>query len=110
MNALRKSLSRRLREIAVEERAWPGRDDGFASLLFGGKEFAHFHTWCEIDIRLGKVAIARERLEHPANSTVHPGRSRNSPWYEMKILTAADVDEAVRLVKVAIQGLGGSKG
>jgi hypothetical protein len=105
VNALRNSLSQRLRELAVEERAWPGRDDGFASLLFDGKEFAHFHTWSEIDIRLGKDAIKRERLAHPVDSKVHPGRSKNSPWYEMTILSAADVDEAVRLVKVAILGL-----
>ena len=109
MNALRNSLSQRLRELAVEERAWPGRDDGFASLLFDGKDFAHFHTWSEIDIRLGKDVIRRERLVHPSNSKVHPGRSNNSPWYEMKILNAADVDEAVRLVKIAILEIGGKK-
>jgi hypothetical protein len=102
MNALHDRLVQRLREIGVEERAWPGRDDGFASLLFDGKEFAHFHTWCEIDIRLGKDAIKRERLVHPSSSRVHPGRSRNSPWYEMTILGASDVDEVVRLVKIAI--------
>jgi hypothetical protein len=109
VNALRRSLSQQLRELAVEERAWPGRDDGFASLLFDGKEFAHFHNWSEIDIRLGKDVIKRERLARPVDSKVHPGRSKNSPWYEMKILSAADVDEALRLVKVAILGLGGRK-
>jgi hypothetical protein len=40
---------------------------------------------------------------------VHPDRSKNSPWYEMKILNAADVNEVVRLVRVAIAGLGGRK-
>ena len=109
MKSLRTSLSKRLREIAVEERAWPGRDDGFASLLFEGKEFAHFHHWSEIDIRLGKDVIKREGLAHPTDSKVHPGRSKNSPWYEMKILNAEDVDEVVRLVQVAIAGLGGRK-
>ena len=98
-------MSQRLRELSVEECAWPGRDDGFASLLFDGKEFAHFHNWSEIDIRLGKDAIKRERLAHPVDSKVHPGRSKNSPWYEMPIHSAADVDEAVRLVRVAILGL-----
>jgi hypothetical protein len=108
MNMLRRQLSARLRELGVEERAWPGRDDGFASLEFGGAEFAHFHDWCELDIRLGKVAIARERLVHPPTSTVHPGRSRNSPWYEMRIETAQDVEEAVRLVKLAVAQIGQS--
>jgi hypothetical protein len=109
MNAFRNSLSQRLRELAVEERAWPGREDGFASLLFDGKEFAHFHNWCEIDIRLGKDTIKRERLRHPSDSKVHPGRSKNSPWYEMPILSAADVNEVVRLVEIAILGLGSGK-
>jgi len=109
MNALRKTLSQRLRELAVEERFWPGRDDGFAALIFNGKEFAHFHDWCEIDIRLGKDVIQRERLVHPASSTVHPGRAKGSPWYEMRIQNAADVDEALRLVTVAILGLRGKK-
>lgn len=105
MSMLRNRLSQRLRELGVEERAWPGRDDGFASLRFGGKEFAHFHADREIDIRLGKDAIRRERLVHPVDSTVHPDRSKNSPWYEMRIHSAADVDEAVRLVRIAIQGM-----
>jgi hypothetical protein len=105
MNALRKSLGERLGDIGVEVRPWPGRDDGFSSLLFNGKEFAHFHTWSEIDIRLGKDVIRREGLTHPSDSKVHPGRAKNSPWYEMKILSALDVEEATRLVTIAIQGL-----
>ena len=98
-------MSATLREIGVEERPWPGRDDGFTSLLFRGKEFAHFHNDGEIDIRLGKDVIKRERLVHPKDSTVHPKRSPNSPWYEMKISSARDIDEALRLVQIAIQGL-----
>jgi luciferase-like monooxygenase len=105
VNVLHKSLCQRLQDLGIEVRAWPGRDDGFASLIFNGKDFAHFHTWSEIDIRLGKETIKREHLTHPANSRVHPGRARNSPWHEMKILSAADVDEAVRLVKIAVAGM-----
>jgi len=106
---LRKIVSQRLREIGVEERAWPGRDDGFTFLVFRGKEFAHFHTDSEIDIRLGKNVIRRERLVHPSDSKVHPSRSTNSPWYEMKIYSASDVDEVLRLVQIAIQGLQAGK-
>lgn len=109
MNTLRELLSHRLRELGVEERAWPGRDDGFASLLFNGKDFAHFHNWCEIDIRLGKATIKRERLAHPATSKVHPDRSKNSPWFEMQIGSPADVDEIVRLVKLAVAELKSGK-
>jgi hypothetical protein len=105
MNSLRNTLSKRLRELGVEEHAEPGRDDGFASLSFRGKEFAHFHTDSEIDIRLGKDVIRRERLVHPSDSTVHPDRSKNSPWYEMKLSTASDVEAVVRLVTIAIQGI-----
>lgn len=105
MNGLRKSISRKLQELGVEERAWPGREDGFASLVFRGKEFAHFHNDGEIDIRLGKELIRREKLTHPADSTVHPDRAASSPWYEMKLRTAVDVNEAVRLVRLAIHAI-----
>lgn len=98
-------LVARLREIDVEVRPWPGRDDGFASVHFGGEEFAHFHCFDEIDIRLGKDVIQRERLSHRADSTVHPKRGKGSPWYEMKIRSAADVDAALRLMQIAIRGL-----
>lgn len=109
MNAFRTSLSSRLRALSVEERAWPGRNDGFASLHYKGKEFAHFHNWTEIDIRLGKNTIKREQLVRSPHSTVHPGRADSSPWYEMTLGGAADVEEAIRLIKIAIQGLVGRK-
>lgn len=102
---MRTSLSQKLRELGVEERAWPGRDDGFASLLYRGKDFAHFHSDCELDIRLGKDVVRRERLSPLPDSTVHPDRAKSSPWYEMRFATEADVQEAVRLVALAIQGL-----
>jgi len=105
MNPLRKQLSQKLRKLGVEERAWPGRDDGFASLSFGGNEFAHFHNDHEIDIRLGKDLIRRERLVHHAESTVHPKRSKNSPWFEKRIQTKADVEETLRLITLALKEL-----
>ena len=104
MKALRRQLSARLRAIGVEESPWPGRD-GFASLSYLGQEFAHFHSDSEIDIRLGKEVILRERLVHPSSSTVHPDRSKNSPWYEMKVTVLADVEKAMRLVELAIRGI-----
>jgi hypothetical protein len=102
MSVLRKQLSQRLRRLGIEERAWPGRDDGFASLLFRGKEFAHFHSHDELDIRLGRDVIKREKLVHLLDSTVHPDRSVQSAWYEMRFRSAADVDEALRLVRLAV--------
>ena len=74
-------------------------------MLFQGKDFAHFHADGEIDIRLGKDVILREALKHPLDSTVHPGRSKSSPWYEFRIRSKADVDEAVRLVELALVAL-----
>ena len=105
VSVLRSSLGQRLRELGVEERAWPGRDDGFASLLYRGKEFAHFHTDQELDIRLGKDVIKREGLKPLSDSTVHPGRAKGSPWQEFRIITAEDVRQAIRLVQLAIEGL-----
>jgi len=105
MNALRVSLIKKLRELGVEERAGPGRDDGFASLLYRGKDFAHFHTDTELDIRLGKEVIKREGLVSLPDSTVHPGRAKGSAWYEFRISGAADVQKAIRLVRLAIEGL-----
>jgi len=105
MTHIRNRLSHRLRDLGIEERAWPGREDGVASLLFRGKESAYFHTDDEIDIRLGKNVIRQEHLIHPADSTVHPTRSKSSSWYELRVRSEADVDEALRLVQIALSGL-----
>jgi hypothetical protein len=102
-NALRSSLIKKLGELGVEERQWPGRDDGFASLLYRGKDIAHFHSNCELDLRLGKDNIKREGLRPLPDSTVHPGRAKSSPWQEIRFASEADVLEVVRLVKLAIQ-------
>ena len=101
-SAVRRKLSQELRALAIEERLAPGREDGFAGLFFKGKELAHFHHDGELDIRLGKDVIRREKLVHPRDSTVHPDRASGSPWYELKIAQDADVLEAVRLLKLAI--------
>jgi hypothetical protein len=100
--ALHDELCRRLGELGVEHRAWPGRDDGFAALLYDGRELGHFHHWSEIDLRLGKEVIAKEKLQPMAGSTVHPDRAANSPWHEMRLVERCDVDEAIRLVQLAI--------
>jgi Luciferase len=105
MNRIRRRLSQRLRDLGVEERAWPGRDDGFVSLLFRGKEFAHFHSDQEIDIRLGKNVIQQERLVRVSDSTVHPTRSDGFPWYALAVRSESDLDEALRLIKIALSGL-----
>ncbi len=105
MSSLRIKLVQRLEKLGVEDRPWPGRDDGFSSLLYDGKEFAHFHNDNELDIRLTKGVIKRECLAHPGDSQVHPNRSKNSQWIEIRFTRAHHVEEVVRLVKLAIERL-----
>ena len=103
MAHLRSQLVRRLKKLGVEDRALPGREDGFSSLLYGGKEFAHFHDDNELDIRLTRNVINREGLAHPTYSRVHANRSKNSQWIEVRFENAADLERLVRLVKLAIE-------
>src|SRR5262245_8537921 len=105
MSDLRAELIRRLEKLGVEHRPWPGRTDGFAALRYGGKDFAHFHDDHELDLKLTKAVIAREGLAHPPDSRVHPNRSKTSHWIEVRFTTRADVDRAVRLVKLALERL-----
>ena len=102
MNDLRKHLVSRVKDLGVEERVAPGRDDGFSALFYEGKEFAHFHHDNELDIRLTKAVIRRENLVHPPGSTRHPKRGKTSHWIELRFDTPAEVDQVVRLVEVAI--------
>ncbi len=101
----RSKLVKRLEALGIEHRSLPGRDDGFAGLFYRGKEFAHFHNDRELDIRLTRAVIEREGLIHPKSSTHHPSRSAKSPWIEIRFATAKDVDEIVRLVRIAIAQL-----
>jgi hypothetical protein len=101
VTSLRNKLVRRLEKLGVEDRPLPGRNDGFSSLLYGGKEFAHFHDDNELDIRLTRKVIHQEGLAHPTDSRVHPNRSRNSQWIEVR-LDKVDVERVVDLVKLAI--------
>jgi hypothetical protein len=102
MSDLRDELVARLQKLSVEHRPVPGRDDGFAGLRYGGKELGHFHNDHEVDLRLTKRTIEREGLIHPPGSTVHPTRSKSSPWIEVRFATVADLDHVVHLVKLAI--------
>jgi hypothetical protein len=100
-----RSLIERLEALGVEHRPVPGRDDGFAGLFYRGKAFAHFHNDHELDIRLTRAVIERECLSHPKNSAVHPDRSTKSPWIEIRFATAKEIDDIVRLVRIAIAQL-----
>ena len=104
-STLRDQLVQRLAKLGVEHQPLPGRDDGFASLCYAGKALAHFHNDHEIDIKLTRALIEREGLVHPADSKVHPGRSRNSHWIEVRFTTSRQVERVVELVKLAIEQL-----
>ena len=103
MAQLRNQLVRQLERLGVENRVLPGRDDGFSCLVYRGKEFAHFHDDNELDIRLTKGVIRSEGLTHPVDSRVHPNRSRNSPWIEVRFSKPVDLERLVNLVKLAIE-------
>jgi hypothetical protein len=105
MSTLRARLVERLKEFGVEDRQLPGRNDGFSALCYQGTPFAHFHNDNELDIRLTKTVISREGLKHPPGSTVHPNRSKTSPWIELRFHSAADLDRVVRLVQLAVDAL-----
>jgi hypothetical protein len=103
MADLRGELIDRLKKLGVEHRPLPGRDDGFASLCYGGKVFAHFHSDNELDVRLTKAVIDREGLIHPVGSIVHPNRTPKSHWIEVRFTAPAHLRRVVRLVKLAIE-------
>ncbi len=103
MTKLRSELIRRLATLGVEHRLMVGRDDGFASLFYRGKAFAHFHNDNELDIHLSRAVIAREGLTHPTGSTVHPNRSARSLWMEVRFTRTAELERVTRLVKLALE-------
>lgn len=104
MTTLRKALTKQLLSITgVTEKIWPDRGDGFSSLIYKNKDFAHFHNDNEIDLRLTKTVRRQERTLNPVNSTYHPKRSANSPWVELRFNSTAELNEVVRLVKLAIE-------
>jgi hypothetical protein len=102
MADLRKKLIKRIAILGVEDRPLPGRDDGFSSLVYGGKAFAHFHNDNELDIRLTKPVIDREGLTHLPDSVVHPDRTRTSHWIELRFTTSAELERVIKLVQIAI--------
>jgi len=105
MTSIRKQLIARVTKLGVEEQAVPGRNDGFAALCYRGKPFAHFHHDEELDLHLTRSVIAREGLVHPSNSVVHPKRSKNAHWIELRLKTVADLDHVTRLIELAVANL-----
>lgn len=106
MTDLKEKLVRELERIpGVRHQPWPERDDGFSTVHFDGREIAHFHTFNEIDLRLGRRLIKQENLKHPIDSEKHPKRTANSQFIEIRFTNKQDVHKVVRLVRLAIDVL-----
>lgn len=102
MGKLKSDLIKKLEKIpGLEDR--PSKVAGGSAIFFKNKEVAHFHHDNEIDVRLTKKVIRREGLSHPSNSKIHKQRSPSSEWIEIKFHSAKDVDEVVRLFKLALE-------
>jgi hypothetical protein len=102
MSKLRKLLIEKLEQIpGLEDR--PSKVAGGSAIFYHDKEIAHFHDDNEIDIRLSKKLIRSEGLTHPKDSKFHKSRSISSNWLELKFHSTEDVNEVVRLFKLAMQ-------
>lgn len=103
MPELKRLLLKELLSIpGVTEKKWPNRDDGFSSLIYKNKDFAHFHNDNELDLRLTAKVIKAEGVMRADSSTFHPDRSSNSPWIELRFIKTTDIPEIVHLIKLAI--------
>ncbi len=101
-SSLKKTLIAKLEKIkGLEDR--PSKVAGGSAIFYKNKEIAHFHNDNEIDVRLTKKLIRKEALVHPTDSQIHHHRSANSEWLEIRYHKAADVDEVVRLFKLALE-------
>jgi hypothetical protein len=102
MAKLRSDLVKKLEKIpGLEDR--PSKVAGGSAIFYKNKEIAHFHDDNEIDVRLTKKVIRAEGLNHPAGSKIHKHRSPSSEWIEIRFHKAKDLDEVVRLFKLALE-------
>ncbi len=76
---------------------------GGSAIFYKNKEIAHFHNNNEIDVRLTKKIIKLEGLSHSENSEFHHQRSPSSEWIELRFKRAEQIDEVVRLFKLALK-------
>ena len=104
MSILKEQLISRLisiTDVTVERY----KETELLGVYYKGKEVAHFQTGsnCELDIRLSLSVIKREMLAVPVGSKSHPNRSKNSRWIIQRFKTTKDLDQMVKLVKLAIE-------
>lgn len=102
MAKLKATLVRKLEKIpGLQDR--PSKVAGGSAIFFKEKEIAHFHHDNEIDVRLTKKIIKKEGLNHPTDSKIHRHRSPASEWIEIRFKKSQDVDEVVRLFRLALE-------
>jgi hypothetical protein len=104
MDNLKTKLINELRKIDGVEDA-PSPVAGGTALLYHGKEIAHFHNDNELDLRLTKKVIKSLGMSHPPGSLIHPNRSPNSPWIEVRFNDASDIKKVSELVRLAVAEL-----
>lgn len=103
MNPFKAQLLEAIEKLpGIEVVVWRERSDGFTTLNYRGKEIAHFHHDNELDLALGKELIKQQGLNHPQDSIKHPKRSASSAYIELRYNSSRQVDEVVRLLKLAI--------
>jgi len=100
MASLREKLIKAIERIPhVQCRPSPVQG-GFA-IFYRDKEFGHFHSECELDLKLTKNLIKERGLSHPGDSLFHPNRAPGSAWIELRYGNTAEVKEVARLVALA---------
>jgi len=104
MTDLKTELLQELRKIdGVEDR--PSPVSGGSALFYHDKPFAHFHSENELDLRLTKKIIKKLGLSHPPDSVHHPNRSPNSAWIEVRFASTNEIDNVLKLVRLAVAEL-----
>jgi len=99
---MKKILIEKLEKIpGLEDR--PSTVAGGSAIFYKNKEIAHFHNNNEIDIRLTKKIIKLEKLSQPNDSNFHHHRGPSSEWIELRFKNETQVEEVVRLFKLALK-------
>jgi hypothetical protein len=102
MGKLKSDLIKKLEKIpGLEDR--PSKVAGGSAIFYREKEIAHFHHDNEIDIRLTKKVIKKEGLNQPVDSKFHKHRTPSSEWIELRFRKQSDIDDVVRLFKLALE-------
>ncbi len=68
----------------------------------GSREFAHFHSEQEVDVRLTKK-VQRERAHSLRNETRVKFREQPSEWVALSLHRPGDVGYAFEMVKLALE-------